>query len=304
MKTPIVTLEQWLVLVTIVETGSFARAAEALSKSQSAISYAVHNMNQQLPQPILINQGRKAVLTDNGQVLYRRARRLLSHALEIEQIAHSLAQGMESRLTVAVDAIVPVEQVLQAVAAFGRQTPQTRVVLLETTLSGTSEALLERKADLVLTGQVPPGFLAQPLTQVQMIPVAHVQHPLAQASEPLTEQDLMQSRQIVVRDSGRHDQDQGWLGSEQRFTVSHFATSLKALQAGLGFAFVPEAQVAPLIQQGELVRLKLSSLAQRTIPVYLIHSARNFVGPACEKFVEELTRCFMSTEPPPPASDG
>ncbi len=293
MSVPKISLEQWQVLVSIVEQGSFARAAEALNKSQSAVSYAIAQLNQQLPVAVLETRGRKAELTEAGQVLYRRGKQLLAQALDIEQMALCLAQGMETQLTLAVDAIVPMARVLQALAEFGRSTPHTRVVLLETTLSGTSEALLERRADLVLTAQIPPGFLAEPIGEVSMIPVAASSHPLAQASQPLSEQDLRQSRQIVVRDSGRHDQNQGWLGSEQRFTVSHFATSLQALEAGLGFAFVPDNLVAEAVAHGRLCRLKLALQAQRKLPIYLIQVSRDHIGPANQRLVRALQQQFM-----------
>jgi len=291
---PKISLEQWSAFTTVVEEGSFARAADVLNKSQSAISYAIAKLNEQLPTPVLQAQGRKAVLTEAGEVMYRRAKQLLNLATDVEQTAHCLAQGWESQITLAIDAIVPIDTVLTAMRRFGEVVPQTRIVLLETTLSGTDEALIERRADMALTARVPPGFLADPIGDVTMVAVAHPDHPLAKAEHELTDQDLRQSRQIVVRDSGiKRSQDRGWLEAEQRFTVSHFSTSLKALEQGMGFAFVPLSLISDAIEQGKLKRLKLAVNAERRVPIYLISGSQDYVGPAGRAFGEALKEAFL-----------
>ncbi|MDZ7923668.1 MAG: LysR family transcriptional regulator, partial [Marinagarivorans sp.] len=46
-----ISLEQWQVFKSIVDEGSFASAADALNKSQSAISYSMQQMASQLATP-------------------------------------------------------------------------------------------------------------------------------------------------------------------------------------------------------------------------------------------------------------
>ena len=295
MKQPKTTLEQWAVFTTVVDEGSFAKAAEALNKSQSAVSYIIGNLNNQLPRPVLRQQGRKAVLTEVGDVLYRRAQQLLKHALEIEETARCIAEGWETKITIAIESIVPIDPVLAAMRQFSETAPQTRVTLLETTLSGTEEALLERRADLIVAPGVPPGFPSTQVSEVCMIPVAHPNHPLARNKVELTEQDLKQARQIVIRDSGiKRTQDKGWLEAEQRFTVSHFATAIKALEQGLGFAWIPEPFVKIAIEKGTLKRLNLPVSANRKIQIFLVIASPDHHGPALSAFVEQLTASFQN----------
>ena len=199
MKKAKVTLEQWQTLKAVIDEGSFAKAADALNKSQSTVSYAISKLEEQLPSPVLTMEGRKAVLTEEGKVLYRRAVSLLELALEIEQTAKSLADGWETQLTICVDSIAPISPVFDAIHHFSTIAPQTRITLIETNLSGTIEALLEKRAELVLTAQMPPGFLGKFIGDVQMIPVAHANHPLARETRKLKLGDLQKHRQIVVR---------------------------------------------------------------------------------------------------------
>ncbi len=300
MKNPRITIDQWLAFKAVVDEGSFAKAAEALHKSQSSISYAISKLEEQLPTAVLKINGRKAILTEEGQVLYRRASQLLTLAIDVEQTADCLAQGWEANITIAADSIVPMEPILNSISQFAEQAPQTRIVLLETMLSGSEEALLERRADIVLSAHTPPGFLGTPLPPISMVPVAHKNHPLTHIQRELSHQDLQQYRQIVVRDSGlRRQQDQGWLGAEQRLTVSHFGLSLQALKKGLGFAFVPYHLVEQWLANEQLIRLNLTMHAERIIPVYLTLAMPDSIGPAVKLMTDTLIKAFTSCKKTP-----
>ena len=295
MKVPKITLEQWSSLVAVVEEGSFAKAAERLNKSQSAISYAIARLEEQLPMPALYQQGRRALLTELGEVLYRRAKQLLEHANDLEGVAKCFAEGWASELVLAVESIVPMDKVLQALVLFAEKAPQTRVVLLETTLSGTDEALYERQADMTLSAHIPTGFLSNQIGEVVMLPVASADHALVKHDGPLSEADLRGHRQIVVRDSGqKRNQDKGWLEAEQRLTVSHFSTAIQALEQGLGFCFVPESFIKLQLEQGVLKPLNLSLQAQRKVAVYLVLSSNDHVGPAVQALVDSLQGVFRA----------
>ena len=63
--------------MAVVDAGGYAQAAEQLHKSQSAVTYAVQKLESLLAVKAFEVQGRKAVLTPTGQLLYRRASALL-----------------------------------------------------------------------------------------------------------------------------------------------------------------------------------------------------------------------------------
>lgn len=77
---PRISLDQWRALVAVVDTGSYARAAETLHKTQSSVSYAIQRIEEQLGVPAFRIEGRRAVLTPAGRVLYRRGGALLREA--------------------------------------------------------------------------------------------------------------------------------------------------------------------------------------------------------------------------------
>lgn len=90
--------------------------------------------------------------------------------------------------------------------------------------------LYDGRADLVASGLAAQGFLGEPLATVTFLAVAHPDHALHRLGRPLDLRDLEQHRQLVVRDSAQREaMDAGWLKAEQRWTVSHLATSVDML---------------------------------------------------------------------------
>lgn len=286
---PRISLEQWATFKAVVDEGSFARAAELLNKSQSSVSYAIARLEERLPAPVLVQSGRKAELTELGKVLYRHASALLRQAASLDETARALAGGWEAEVLLAIDGVVPRRPVFCALQRFSQAHPETRVKIMETTLSGTEEALLLRQADIVITGRVPPGFLGRPYGEIGMVAVASPAHPLFALSPPIDEQDLRQHRQIVVRDSGsQREQDAGWLNAEQRWTVSHFSTGIEAIKAGLGFAFVPRPHIEHELANDQLRPLPLATGGEFRIPLTLVLTAQSAAGPAACAVAESL----------------
>src|ERR1700752_3575339 len=101
--TPRITLEHWRALQAVVEQGGYAQAAEALHKSQSTITYAVQQIERLLDLKVFEIRGRKAVLTQAGHVLYRRARSLLEEAALLERGAKEMSRDWQPEIRIAAD---------------------------------------------------------------------------------------------------------------------------------------------------------------------------------------------------------
>jgi len=48
MAAPRISIDQWTALVSVVESGSYAKAAERLHKSQSTLTYAIQQVERLL----------------------------------------------------------------------------------------------------------------------------------------------------------------------------------------------------------------------------------------------------------------
>jgi DNA-binding transcriptional LysR family regulator len=284
-----VTLDQWRSLLAVVDAGGYARAAELLDKSQSAVSYAITQLEEALNVKVFELQGRKAVASPAGELLYRRAKLLLEQADRLEKSAGCLSVQVEPLVKIAADLIIPPIQILKCLAIFAEDFPDTRVEILESVLSGTEDAILQRQVDLAIGGRVPMGFIGEKLVTVQMRCVSSPDHPLQQLGRAINFADMVSYRQIVIRDSGQYRRHtEGWQEAEQRWTVSHVKTSLDAIRLGLGYAWLPEAYLQDDIQAGRLKFLPLELGSVREVPTYLTFADRDFAGPATRKLGEIL----------------
>jgi DNA-binding transcriptional LysR family regulator len=279
MDYPRISLEHWRSLLAVVDAGGYAQAAEVLHKSQSAVTYAVQRIEELLGVKAFEVVGRKAHLTPTGEVLYRRAKALLEEAGALEGAAGSLAAGWESELRLAVEIVFPTWLLLQCFARFAEERPQMRIELYESVLSGTEEALLQRKVDLAICSQIPPGFVGDSLMRLRFIAAAHPDHPLHQLGRELTVQDLRKHRHLIIRDTGSQRRAGSSLGAEQSWTVSHKATSIHAAVMGLGFAWFAEDTVRGELERGVLKPLPLREGGERWADLYLVFADRDYAGP-------------------------
>lgn len=278
-QTPHITLEQWRALIAVVDTGGYAKAAEALHKSQSAVTYAVQKLESLLGVKAFEIKGRKAALTPTGELLYRRARTLLDEASGLERAARKLSAGWEAEIGIAAEIAFPSWLLLECLDKFGRESPHTRVEVIESVLGGTPEALLQGQADLAITGMIPQGFAGDPLLRLRFVLVAHPEHALHRLGRAVTMRDLRAQRQLVVRESGARRATRPSIEATQRWTVSHMATSLEAACQGYGYAWFPEEKIRAELAAGTLKALPLKEGSERFAQLYLVFADRDAAGP-------------------------
>jgi len=158
--------------------------------------------------------------------------------------------------------------------------------VFETVLSGTDEMLAEGKVDIAIGSQA-AGLTATPLLPVHFVVVAHPHHALHQLGRELTERDLRRHRRIFIRDTGTQRQREV-SGVELRWTVSHKATSIRAVLMGLGFAWLPEETIRAELRQGLLKPLPIKDGGRRTGQLYLSLSDPEFPAPDTKRLAEIL----------------
>ncbi|MGY2053149.1 LysR family transcriptional regulator [Methylobacterium sp. JK268] len=153
-------------LVAIARNGSFARAAEAVGLTQSAVSLHVRALEEEFRAVLFDRSRRQPVLTDAGHAAVARAQEILAlyDGLPAELEAGG---GLAGRLRVGAIQTALTGPVPDALAALRETHPRLRVVMV----SGMSAELAVRvdSGDLdaaVTTAPVrphPPGLVATPL---------------------------------------------------------------------------------------------------------------------------------------------
>src|SRR6266850_4031526 len=286
MATPRISLDQWTALVSVVESDGYAKAGEHLHKSQSTLTYAIQNLEESLGVKVFEIRGRKAVLTPAGEVLYRRGKTLVEEAARLEHAAGELAKGWEAEIRLAVEIVFPTWLLVQCLGELAKERPETRIELHETVLGGTEEALAARSVDFAICSSVPQGFAGDVLMPMRALCVAAPSHPLHALGRPLTLEDLRRHRHLVIRDSGAQRlRSAGWL-NEQRWTVSHKATSIHAVVLGYGYAWFPEDAIRSELERGALVPLPLREGAEKQGTLYFVYADRDTAGPGTHRLAQ------------------
>ena len=253
-------------------TGSMAAAARELGVVPSALTYRIRQVEDALDVLLFDRSSRQARLTEAGKELLREGNRLL---IELDAVANRVkrvATGWEPELTLAVDSVISRSPVMELCEAFFALKPPTRLRIRAEALSGTLEALISGQADLAIGVAIEPGVhksvQGKALGSVHFVYAVAPHHPLAQATEPVTDAMLMPHRAVAVADSVQRGSGVtvGLLGGQDIFTVASMQEKLDAQLRGLGGGFLPDHLARPHIATGRLVEKRMQR-AERLIPV-------------------------------------
>ncbi len=296
----------------INRTGSMAAAARELGVVPSALSYRVRQLEDALDVLLFDRSSRQARLTEAGKELLREGNRVL---LELDAIANRVkrvATGWEPQLTLAVDSVISRSTVMELCEAFFALEPPTRLKIREEALSGTLQALSSGQADLAIgvaldvsSGSVaePTGSHAlhsKPLGHISFVYAVAPHHPLAQATQAITDEMMLQHRAVAVADSVQRGDglSVGLLGGQDVFTVPGMLAKLDAQLRGLGAGYLPEYLARPHVETGRLVA-KTVARPPRVVRVSYAwrNSAGSKPGRALQWWLEQLdnasTRCAL-----------
>ena len=288
-------LDQLQVFLTVVETGSFAAAGRRLRRATSAVSYAIANLETLLGIAVFDReQTRKPVLTQAGTALLSKARAVSGGVDDLRATAKGLLGGLEAEVTLVVDVMLPTSRLADAVQAFEAKFPTVTLRLYVEALGAVAQLVLAGTAGIGIGGTLHtavPGIEQLQVGDVEMIPVAAPQHPLAR-ERPQQPGEARRHRQLIltVRSSFTEGEDVGVLGAET-WRLADLGAKHALLLAGSGWGFMPEPIVRDDLASARLVRLDLPEMRSGRYPLQAIYRTHSPPGPAgawlIERFVSQ-----------------
>jgi DNA-binding transcriptional LysR family regulator len=296
------TLDQLRAFVAVADSRSFRAAAARLSRVQSAVSQAVANLEADLGVSLFDRSGYRPALTAEGQALLADARAILLKVDFMRARARGLGQGVELRLSIAVDTLFPLATVVAALRELHAAYPSVGVRLAVAPLGGPPAALRERRCTLaIMVGEDfrDPSIELETLPTVPVVAVVAASHPLAERhrrpSGAVELEALADHLQIVLEDptplSAGRDFD---VLSPGTWRVSSQEAKHALIVAGLGWGRLPLWVVERDLAAGRLVRIEgagLGRAGERAQRAYLAHRTDAWPGPAAQLFRKALLRC-------------
>jgi DNA-binding transcriptional LysR family regulator len=183
-------LHQLELFCTVVELGSFTRAAAELVLTPTALSIQVKRLERDVGIALLRRVPGGMVPTEAGRELYASGRVMLDLRHAATRRLADLRRGTAGTVTVGVIHAAPLYYLTEVLRDFGPAYPQVSVMVEIVERDKLLDAMVRGIVDLGLDwGPIArPGIIAEPLLQEPWVIVAAPQHPLAALPEVSREQ--------------------------------------------------------------------------------------------------------------------
>jgi DNA-binding transcriptional LysR family regulator len=271
-------------LDAVVRHGSFAAAAKAMRKAQSAVSYGIKQLEEGLGVALFDRRGHRAVLTDAGQMVLEEGRLILARVKRVESLAARFHEDWEPRVEAVVDGIFPMQPVMAALKRIIDDGVPTSIQIKVEFLGGVQDRFEKDGADVMLVKDYvrSQGLVEHPLPDVEVILVAAAGHPLVSGDGVLTLADLQRHVELTVHDSSesRRLVDTRLFGGQRVFFLSDFFTKKQAVMMGLGFGWMPMYLVRDELSRGVLREVPYQGGSRYAFAPKLVHPRDKPLGRA------------------------
>jgi DNA-binding transcriptional LysR family regulator len=297
--------------VRVVETGSFARAAERLDVSVSSVSRQVAELEAHLDARLLNRTTRRLSLTESGRAFHERCVQLLADLEEAEQSAN--VGTIEPRGTLRLTAAVTFgsRHLAPALAEFVARHPAMR---FDIELSDRATDLVEEGFDVaVRIGEIGSQNLVGRRVGATHLVCCAAPSYLARHGTPATPEDLARHACLTYEYSAQRNvwpfRDRQGRARSVRIAGAIHANNGRFLEAlaveGVGIAFEPDFIVGPDVRAGRLVQL-LRGFAPPPTSIYVVYPSRRHLSAKVRVFADFLAARFAKAEwlLPAPAKAG
>lgn len=279
-----------LILVRIVDKGSFTAAAQELGMTKAMVSRRIAELERRLGVRLLYRSTRQLTLTEEGEQYYQRCSKAVDALTEAELMLSARQQEVTGTLKLA----VPIETgqlvVGCMVAKFLQRYPamQVELELTNRILDPISEGL----DAVVRVGDMSNSNLAaRRLWSTERLLCASPDY-LARSPAIARPEDLLRHERVAVS-SGflashwcfEQDGREVLVDPPSRFRVNNITCAREAAKAGLGVASLPAMLCLEELERGELVSL-LPEWQQPRVPIYLLFPERRLMPRKLRAFID------------------
>ena len=281
----------------VVESGSFARAAERIGVSVSAISRQVADLEGHLGARLLNRTTRRLSLTESGRAYYERCVQLLADLEEAEEAVTSASVVPRGTLRLTASTSFGSGYLASAIADFREQHPQLR---FDVELSDRAVDLVDEGLDLaVRIGEIGSQALIGRKVGISQLVCCASPSYLELNPAPAVPADLASHRCLTYAYSS--------IGNQWRFTdatgtahqvrvsgpvQANNGAMLAALAvAGAGIILEPDIIVAGDVRAGRLARL-LPGYSAPSMAIHAAYPSRRHLSAKVRAFVDFLAARF------------
>ena len=272
------------------ETGSFSKAAEALSYTPSGVNQLVTALEKELGFPVFRRNTKGVTLTENGEMLLPAVREFLRQEDRIFELSAEMNGLLIGSVTIAAYSSIATHWLPAVISAFQQDYPQIRIRLMEGIWQEVSKWLDDRAADIgFFSYQEGMPYEWIPLAEDPMLALLPKDHPLAGAEAyPLEE---CANDRFIMPALGCDDDvtalfaKNGIVPNVQFTTLESFSV-MSMVEQGLGMSVMNQLITEKRIC--DVVKLPLDPPSQITLGIAL-HSKAD-ISPAVRMFLKYAVR--------------
>ena len=287
---------------SVIEMGSFVRAADTLSMSKAAVSRYVSDLESRLGVRLIQRTTRKLSLTEEGEVFYARCKEILAGLDEAEaEISLRTGQAVGQ-----IKISAPVSfGILHMASLWGVFTSQQPKISLDITLSDRVVDLVEEGIDVAIRiGRLPSStMISRKLATTRMVLCASPAY-LRRTGKPKKLADLTDHAVLAFSywSGGDEWQFEGPLGTESvKVKPRMHANSGDTCRGGAlehqGIILQPTFLVGTDLQSGALVEV-LSQYRSIELGIYAVYSSRKHISPKIRLLIDFLVDWFKQARWP------
>ena len=284
------------VFTAVVDTGSFARAAEKLELSRGMTSRYVAQVEAHLGVRLLNRTTRRLSLTEAGNDYYQRATQVLALVEEAEQAASHEAAEPRGTLRINASVAFGARHMGTLISAYLRRYPEVRVDL---TLNDRIVDLVEEGFDVAvrIARRIDPGLVARRIAPARMIACASPAY-LRQSGAPKTPADLVRHNCLTYAYAGAQNEWRFTRGKREQ-TVKVGGTLhanngdilSRAAADGLGVTVQPTFLIDGLFREKKLMRV-LEGWEADSLTIFAVYPSRQFLPAKVRSFIDFMLEHF------------
>ncbi len=250
--------------ITIVQEGSFTRAAERLNLTQPTVSQQMALLERQIGAPLFIRQPRQLTLTEAGHALLDYAERILALSEEAIQSAQEAAGLAQRTLRLGVGHTLAIYLLPDLLRQLRQGQPDIEIRLQVGNTSDLLLAVADRQVDLALVGSPAkhPQLRITPFMEDKLVVILNPDDPWR--DRPGVSLADLKERTLITRESGSalHASVRELLGadhlsSSKVIILGETEAIKRSVEAGLGIALVQGIAVQREVRQGILHTIPL-----------------------------------------------
>lgn len=295
-------LRQLEIFEMVATTGSATKASERLFLTQSAVSMALAQLEQQSAQPLFERSGRQLLLNDSGRLLLSQAREILQAVRQVErQLRGEIDEELAGELLVGGSTTIGNYLLPGILGDFARKYPKAKVQLKVGNTQQIADALEEGILDIAfIEGPCHTrGLVCVPWRDDQLVVITAPGHPWSGQGKVSREE--LESAPWIMREKGsgtREVFERAMEEAELSYAISlefgHTEAIKNGVASGLGVSCLSRVAVHREVESGHLVEVETPLRLGRSLA--LIKRQGSCVTPLLRAFLE-VAGASWKTEP-------